>query len=59
MLLVSALARRRHVRQAKKHAPGIILSMRSTRRLSLAGWLGGGHDEREQTLNQLLSRWMV
>ncbi len=46
--------------QGKKNAPCIIFidEIDAVGRHRGAG-LGGGHDEREQTLNQLLSRWMV
>ncbi len=49
------LARARHVRAGKKHAPCIIFidEIDAVGRHRGAG-LGGGHDEREQTLNQLL-----
>ncbi len=43
---------------ARKQAPAIIFvdEIDSIGRKRGAG-LGGGHDEREQTLNQMLSRW--
>lgn len=46
--------------QAKKNAPCIVFidEIDAVGRKRGAG-LGGGHDEREQTLNQLLVRWMV
>ena len=40
--------------QARKNQPCIILSTRSTQSRHRGAGLGGGHDEREQTLNQLL-----
>ena len=46
--------------QGKKNAPCIIFidEIDAVGRHRGAG-LGGGHDEREQTLNQLLSKWTV
>ena len=45
--------------QGKKHSPCIIFidEIDAVGRSRGAG-LGGGNDEREQTLNQLLVRWM-
>jgi len=44
--------------QAKQNQPCIISSTRSTPSVAIRGaGMGGGHDEREQTLNQLLVRW--
>ena len=45
---------------AKKEAPSIIFvdEIDSVGRVRGAG-LGGGHDEREQTLNQIFLKWMV
>ena len=45
---------------AKKNAPCIIFidEIDAVGRQRGAG-VGGGHDEREQTLNQLLVEWMV
>jgi cell division protease FtsH len=42
--------------QAKKNAPGIIFidEVESIGRMRGMGGMGGGHDEREQTLNQIL-----
>ena len=46
--------------QAKKHQPCIVFidEIDAVGRQRGAG-MGGGHDEREQTLNQLLLRWTV
>jgi cell division protease FtsH len=40
--------------QAKKQQPAIVSSMNRRRRPSSRAGMGGGHDEREQTINQLL-----
>jgi len=54
---VGASRVRDHFKQAKKHSPAIIFidELDAVGRARGAG-LGGGHDEREQTLNQLLSQ---
>ena len=46
--------------EAKKHSPCIVFidEIDAVARRRGSG-LGGGHDEREQTLNQMLVRWTV
>ena len=46
--------------QARKHAPSIVFidEIDAIGRQRGSGF-GGGHDEREQTLNQFLLKWMV
>jgi cell division protease FtsH len=53
---VGAARARQIFRQAKEHAPSILFidELDSIGRVRGAG-LGGGHDEREQTLNQILA----